>query len=111
MAALVSTNILPRWGRGNGGTRVYKHTAPLGQGEWRLAYLQTYCPAGAGGMAARVSTNMVPRRGRGDGGPRVYKNNGPAGQGGMAGVWLTKMRRRGGRGGGGIGGRRKTELT
>jgi len=48
-----STNILPRWGRGTDVSRFYKHTAPLGQGIWRLAILQTYCPAGAGEDALR----------------------------------------------------------
>src|SRR5262249_12843145 len=43
MARCVSTNILPRWGRANGALRFYKHTAPLGQGDWHNAIARRDC--------------------------------------------------------------------
>ena len=52
-ATVLSTNILPRWGRGIGVSGFYINTAPLGQADRDLWPLQTYCPAGGRGRFVR----------------------------------------------------------
>jgi hypothetical protein len=43
-----STNILPRWGRGIGTSGFYKHTAPLGQGIGTSGFYKHTAPLGQG---------------------------------------------------------------
>src|SRR5215470_12127368 len=75
-----TSNILPRRGRRIGATGSYKHTAPQGQADRGYGFLQTYCPAGAGGSGLRVPTNILPRRGRRIGATVSYKHTAPQGQ-------------------------------
>src|SRR5215471_1563135 len=108
--------MLPRWGRGGGGTAFYKHSAPAGQERWCVAVLQTCCPAGAGEVAGprsvnilprwgrrvvrRSSTNMLPRWGRGGGATAFCKHSAPLGRR-VVRRSSTNMLPRWGRGGGG----------
>src|SRR5215472_15267201 len=79
-ATVLSTNILPRWGRRIWASGFYKHAAPLGQADLGLRLLQTCCPAGAGGSGLRASTNMLPRWGRGTEDSGFYKHAAPLGK-------------------------------